>query len=164
MRNMRARIKVSRFQSIMPEVAEKLSEMTDSILVLGSQATPSLEAYYSAEIGKYSLHKLTARGKGNLAEVSVVDLREELKNGNKSIFSYKLQELITDRIEKQQQIMLFLNRRGYAGFVSCRECGTVMKCPHCDVSLKAHNNGKLVCHYCGHGSDTKTFVLSVIPI
>lgn len=131
------------------EVAEKLAEMTDSVLVLGS-ATPSLEAYYSAEIGRYSLHKLTARGKGNLAEVSIVDLREELKNGNKSIFSYKLQELIADRLEKRQQIMLFLNRRGYAGFVSCRECGTVMKCPHCDVSLKAHNNGRLVCHYCGH--------------
>lgn len=131
------------------EVAEKLSEMTNATLVLGS-ATPSLEAYYKAENGIYKLHKLTDRGKGNLANVSVVDLREELKNGNKSIFSVQLQELIADRLEKKQQIMLFINRRGYAGFVSCRECGTVMKCPHCDVSLKAHNNGKLVCHYCGH--------------
>lgn len=131
------------------EVAEKLSEMTDSVLVLGS-ATPSLEAYYYAQNGKYSLHKLVDREKGHLARVSVVDLREELKNGNKSIFSYKLQELIADRLEKRQQIMLFLNRRGYAGFVSCRECGIVMKCPHCDVSLKAHNNGRLVCHYCGY--------------
>jgi len=131
------------------EVAEHLCEMTNSTLVLGS-ATPSLDAYYMADKGEYKLHKLTTRGKGQIANVSVVDLREELKLGNKSIFSYKLQELIADRLEKKQQIMLFINRRGYAGFISCRECGTVMKCPHCDVSLKSHNNGKLMCHYCGY--------------
>lgn len=135
------------------EVAEKIAEMSNATLVLGS-ATPSLESYYRAENNKYQLHKLTARGKGNLADVSIVDLREELKNGNKSIFSIKLQELIADRLEKKQQIMLFLNRRGYAGFVSCRACGTVMKCPHCDVSLKAHNHGRLVCHYCGYEMPT----------
>lgn len=131
------------------EVAQKLAEMTNATLVLGS-ATPSLEAYYRTQTGEYKLHKLTRRGKGRLANVSVVDLREELKNGNKSIFSMELQEKISERLEKKQQTMLFINRRGYAGFVSCRECGVVMKCPHCDVSLKAHNNGKLICHYCGY--------------
>lgn len=131
------------------EVAEKLAEMTNATLVLGS-ATPSLEAYYRTRQGIYRLHRLTSRGKGKPADVSVVDLREELKNGNKSIFSIKLQEMIADRLAKKQQTMLFINRRGYAGFVSCRECGVVMKCPHCDVSLKAHNNGMLVCHYCGY--------------
>ncbi len=85
-----------------------------------------------------------------LPTVYTVDLREELRNGNRSIFSDKLRELITDRLEKKEQIMLFLNRRGVAGFVSCRSCGEVIKCPHCDVSLNLHNNGKLVCHYCGY--------------
>ena len=77
----------------------------------------------------------------------IVDLREELKQGNRSIFSRKLKELLEDRLEKKQQSMLFLNRRGFAGFVSCRACGHVMKYPHCDVSLSEHRNGKLVCHY-----------------
>ena len=86
----------------------------------------------------------------SLPEVYTVDMREELKHGNRSIISDKLKEMIEDRLEKRQQIMLFLNRRGYAGFVSCRECGYVVKCPHCDVALSAHKNGKLVCHYCGY--------------
>ena len=79
-----------------------------------------------------------------------MDLREELKNDNKSIFSVKLSELIKDRLQKKQQTMLFINRRGYAGFVSCRDCGEAIKCPHCDVTLKLHTNRYLVCHYCGH--------------
>jgi len=131
------------------EVAEHIAITTGSVLVLGS-ATPSLDSYYKAMNGEYSLHKLTGREKGNLADVHVVDLRDELHQGNKSIFSFKLQKLIAERLERKEQIMLFINRRGYAGFVSCRECGSVMKCPHCDVSLKAHNNGKLICHYCGY--------------
>lgn len=131
------------------EVAAKRASMTGAALVLGS-ATPSMEAYYNAQNGIYHLHKLTVREKGNLAKVSIVDLREELKKGNKSIFSEELKTLIKDRLEKKQQTMLFINRRGYAGFVSCRECGEAVKCPHCDVTLKAHNNGKLVCHYCGY--------------
>ena len=85
-----------------------------------------------------------------MPKVYSVDLRKELKQGNRSIFSRKLKELIEDRIRKKQQIMLFLNKRGYAGFISCRSCGYVMKCPHCDISLTAHNNGRLVCHYCGY--------------
>ena len=95
--------------------------------------------------------ELTRRAKGqNLASVYVVDMREELKKGNRSIISDSLKELMEDRLQKHQQIMLFLNRRGYAGFVSCRACGYVVKCPHCDVSLSAHRGGKLVCHYCGY--------------
>lgn len=131
------------------EVAQKTASDTGATVVLGS-ATPSLESYYRAQKGIYKLHKLNVREKGRLPEVSIVDLREELKNGNKSIFSDKLQKLIADRLEKKQQTILFINRRGYAGFVSCRDCGKAIKCPHCDVALKLHNNKKLVCHYCGH--------------
>ncbi len=132
------------------ETAEKLAEIKKASLVLGS-ATPSLEAYYRAKEGKYELFKLNRRlTGGTLAPVSIVDLREELRSGNRSIFSRRLQELMEDRIEKKEQIMLFLNRRGYAGFVSCRSCGLVMKCPHCDVSLSQHMGGRLVCHYCGY--------------
>lgn len=131
------------------EVAIKRAADTGATVVLGS-ATPSIESYYRAESGVYQLHELNAREKGELPEVSVVDLREELKNGNKSVLSKKLQQLIEDRLNKKQQIMLFINRRGYAGFVSCRDCGKAIKCPHCDVSLKLHNNKKLICHYCGY--------------
>ncbi|MFQ9515022.1 MAG: primosomal protein N' [Eubacterium sp.] len=131
------------------EVAQKRASDTGAAIVLGS-ATPSLESYYRAKKGIYTLHKLNVREKGNLPEVSIVDMREELKNENKSIFSMELQRLIGDRLEKRQQTMLFINRRGFAGFVSCRDCGKAIKCPHCDVALKLHNNKKLVCHYCGH--------------
>lgn len=131
------------------EVAQKRGVDTGAAIVLGS-ATPSLESYYQAKKGIYKFHKLTSREKGNLPTVSIVDLREELKNDNKSIFSVKLSELIKDRLQKKQQTMLFINRRGYAGFVSCRDCGEAIKCPHCDVTLKLHTNRKLVCHYCGH--------------
>lgn len=137
------------------EVAQKTAADTGATIVLGS-ATPSLESYYRAKKGIYKLHKLNIREKGRLPEVSIVDLREELQNGNKSIFSDKLQKLIADRLEKKQQTMLFINRRGYAGFVSCRDCGKAIKCPHCDVALKLHNNKKLVCHYCGHTENVPT--------
>lgn len=85
-----------------------------------------------------------------LPSVYTVDLREELKQGNRSIFSRKLHELLEERLERKEQSILFLNRRGYAGFISCRSCGHVMKCPHCDISLSEHMGGKLVCHYCGY--------------
>ena len=132
------------------EVAEKLCELTDSILVLGS-ATPSLESYYKAKNGEYKLYKLNDRLTGNtLPSVYVEDMRAELKEGNKSVFSRRLHNLIDDRLNKHEQIMLFLNRRGVSGFVSCRECGEVVKCPHCDVSLSYHRDGNLKCHYCGY--------------
>ncbi len=137
------------------EVAIKRVKDVGATLVLGS-ATPSVESYYRAKNGAYKLHVLNKREKGNLPEVHVVDLREELKNENKSIFSIELQNLIKDRLEKKQQTMLFINRRGYAGFVSCRDCGEAIKCPHCDVTLKLHRNRKLVCHYCGHTENMPT--------
>ncbi len=133
------------------EVARQLARMHDASVVLGS-ATPSIDSYYRALNGEYKLYELNNRaGKGRLPQVDIVDLREELVQGNRSIFSRRLQQLITDRLDRKEQIMLFINRRGYAGFVSCRACGEVMKCPHCDVSLSEHRNvGRLVCHYCGY--------------
>jgi len=132
------------------DVAIKRAELTNASVILGS-ATPSLESYYRAMSGEYTLFTLTKRAKeAILPKVWVVDLREELRKKNKSIFSEKLKELIADRLAKNEQVMLFLNRRGYAGFVSCRSCGHVMKCPHCDISLTTHNNRKIVCHYCGY--------------
>lgn len=132
------------------EVALERARLTNSSVLLGS-ATPSVESYQKALSGEYKLFTMDKRaGHARLPKVWIVDLREELKNKNKSIFSMKLKGLMEDRLQKKQQIMLFLNRRGYAGFVSCRSCGHVMKCPHCDVSLTSHNNGSLVCHYCGY--------------
>lgn len=135
------------------ETAEKIASMQDAFVVLGS-ATPSLESYYRAKKGSYRLYELTARqAGGELPTVHTVDLREELRAGNRSVFSRRLEGLIRDRLEKKEQSILFLNRRGYAGFVSCRSCGYVMKCPHCDVSLSEHKGGRLVCHYCGYGRE-----------
>lgn len=131
------------------ETAEELAALHGASVFLGS-ATPSLESFYRAKQGKYKLFTLNERLTGGvLPTVYVEDLRQELKNGNRSIFSKRLQSLLEDRLERGEQSMLFLNRRGYAGFVSCRMCGHVMKCPHCDVSLSEHRNGTLVCHYCG---------------
>lgn len=136
------------------ETAEEIASMEDALVVLGS-ATPSLEAYYRAKKGRYRLYELTRRqAGGELPEVYIVDLREELREGNRSMFSRKLRGLLEDRLRKREQSILFLNRRGYAGFISCRACGHVMKCPHCDVSLSEHKNGKLVCHYCGYEQPT----------
>ena len=119
-------------------------------VVLGS-ATPSLESYYRATTGQYHLFELKRRlTGGTLPQVEIADLREELRTGNRSIFSRRLQELMEDRLSKGEQAMLFINRRGLAGFVSCRSCGYVFKCPHCDVSLSEHRGGRLVCHYCGY--------------
>ena len=132
------------------ETAIHRARMEGARVLFGS-ATPSMEAYSRAVSGEYALIKLEARfGERPLPEVSIVDLREELKAGNRSVLSRTLKEGIEDRLKKGEQTMLFLNRRGYAGFVSCRSCGHVMKCPHCDVSLSEHNNGKLLCHYCGY--------------
>ena len=134
------------------ETAIELSKLVPggACVVLGS-ATPSLESYYRAQTGEYKLFELKRRlTGGTLPEVEVVDLREELRSGNRSIFSRSLQELMEDRLKKGEQAMLFINRRGLAGFISCRSCGHVFKCPHCDVSLSEHRGGRLVCHYCGY--------------
>lgn len=132
------------------ETAMKRAEIQNALVVLGS-ATPSMEAYYRALSGEYHLYQIKKRyAKSVLPHVDTVDMREELKKGNHSILSVLLKNKITERLEKKEQVLLFLNRRGYAGFVSCRSCGYVVKCPHCDISLASHNNGKLICHYCGY--------------
>ena len=134
------------------ETAIELSKLLPdgAAVVLGS-ATPSLESYYRAQIGEYHLFELNRRlTGGTLPEVEIADLREELRKGNRSIFSLRLQELMNDKLSRGEQAMLFINRRGLAGFVSCRSCGHVFKCPHCDVSLSEHRGGRLVCHYCGY--------------
>ena len=132
------------------ETALEVARLHGASVVLGS-ATPSMEAYYRSETGEYKLFVLRERlTGGQLPQVYIVDLRRELREGNRSIFSRKLQELMADRLSRGEQSILFLNRRGYAGFVSCRACGHVMKCPHCDVSLSEHKNGMLMCHYCGY--------------
>lgn len=132
------------------ETAIARAGMEGASVVLGS-ATPSMEAMYRARNGEYCLLELKTRSRQQeMARVYTVDLREEMKTGNRSILSRKLAAMIQDRLDRKEQSMLFLNRRGYAGFISCRECGHVIKCPHCDVSLSYHQGGRLVCHYCGH--------------
>ena len=132
------------------EVAIKRAQMNGACVVLGS-ATPSVDSYYNAQNGTYKLLEMKKRVSGKaLPECEVVDLRAELRGGNRSILSERLQELMEERLKNRQQIMLFLNRRGVSGFMSCRACGYVVKCPHCDVSLSQHNNGRMVCHYCGY--------------
>ena len=132
------------------EVAIQRAKMNQAFVVLGS-ATPSVDSYYQAMQGNYKLVELTERvGQKPLPVCEIVDLREELHAGNRSILSERLQELMEDRLQKGEQIMLFLNRRGVSGFLSCRDCGYVVKCPHCDVSLSQHAGGRMVCHYCGY--------------
>lgn len=135
------------------ETAIEIAKMYGAKVVLGS-ATPSLEAFYRAKSGEYHLFRLDNRaGNAQLPKVDVVDLREELHKGNRTVFSDRLRELIIDRLEKKEQIMLFLNRRGQKGIINCRDCGKVLKCPHCDVSLTQHNNSRLICHYCGYETE-----------
>ncbi len=133
------------------ETAWFRARQNQASLVLGS-ATPSVESYDKAVRGEYRLYTLTERAKQNsrLANVHIVDLREEMRAGNKSIFSGLLQEMMEDRLKKGQQIMLFMNRRGYSSFISCRSCGEAIKCPHCDVTLTLHQDGRMICHYCGY--------------
>ncbi len=134
------------------ETAVELSKLVPggASVVLGS-ATPSLESYYRAREGTYKLFELTERhAGGTLPNVEIADLKEELRSGNRSIFSRILQEKMQDALDNGHQAMLFINRRGLAGFISCRSCGYVFKCPHCDVSMSEHRGGLLVCHYCGY--------------
>lgn len=135
------------------EVAMQRGKMLSASVVAGS-ATPSLEAYYYCQTGKFKLFSLKERaGNASLPSVQIVDLREELKAKNYSVFSRVLQEKMEACFQKKEQVMLFINRRGYAGFVSCRQCGEAIRCESCSVSLKPHEyHGKvslLKCHYCG---------------
>lgn len=132
------------------EVATRLCYLHQATLVLGS-ATPSIGSYYYSQMDDYHLVELHKRaGSATPAKINVVDMRTELKAGNQSIFSRLLIQKIKDRFEKKEQSILFMNRRGYAGYLSCRECGYVIKCPHCDVSLTRHKYEGLKCHYCGY--------------
>ena len=132
------------------ETAEYIARQNNASIILGS-ATPSITSFYRAKKDQYGFFGLTKRfGESQLPTVHTVDLRRELKEGNRSMFSRLLYEKMGERLEKKEQIMLFLNRRGYAGFVTCRSCGYVAKCPHCDVSLTEHGRKRLVCHYCGY--------------
>lgn len=132
------------------ETAIARAGMAGASVVLGS-ATPSVDSYYKARKGEYVLLELEKRiDEKPLPACHMVDLREELRRGNRSILSETLQALMEQRLSDGQQVMLFLNRRGLAGVITCRSCGYVPKCPHCDVSLSQHNNGKAVCHYCGY--------------
>ena len=131
------------------EVAIRLGEMTGAAVFMGS-ATPSLEAAYKAEKQQYRKYVLSERiGDATLPQVEIVDMCDELKSGNMSIFSRSMQEKMQMTLAKGEQIMLFLNRRGVAGFVSCKACGHVLMCPHCEVSLSEHRH-KMICHYCGY--------------
>lgn len=132
------------------EVARKLSELTGALLVMGS-ATPDIDSYHRAVTGEFLLLQLKERTKGSrLPEVFVTDMRKELEDGNRSAFGSPLQQEIRENLEKGQQTMLFLNRRGYSTFVSCRKCGEALTCPSCNVSYTYHASDKaLVCHYCG---------------
>lgn len=132
------------------EVAIEYARMSDAIVVLGS-ATPSVDSYYKAKTGVYRLLELDTRVDDRpLPKCEIVDLRQELREGNRSILSTRLQELMEERLQNGQQTMLFLNRRGKSAFMSCRACGFVVKCPHCDVSLSEHSGRVMVCHYCGY--------------
>lgn len=135
------------------EVAIKRLQDKDNkgVLVLGS-ATPSIVSYSRAGEGIYKLIKLKERyNKVSLPHVETVDMRQELKDGNRTIISSRLYEAMKEQLEKGMQVMLMLNRRGYSTFVSCRECGYVARCPHCGLSLTYHRKKeKAVCHYCGY--------------
>ncbi|MCM3356982.1 primosomal protein N' [Psychrobacillus sp. MER TA 171] len=133
------------------DVAIWRSEYHKCPVILGS-ATPSLESYARASKGVYTLLTLTMRAKEQaLPTVNIVDMRAELKSGNRSMFSVPLADAIREKLEKKEQIVLFLNKRGFSSFVLCRDCGTVVECDQCDISLTYHREGeRLKCHYCGH--------------
>ncbi|ADG82647.1 primosomal protein N' [Thermincola potens] len=143
------------------EVAIYRSRMAGCPVILGS-ATPSVESYYLAREGKYKLKTMPNRiGNRPMPEVHIVDLRREMEQGNRSIFSSRLQEEIAAVLQKKEQIILFLNRRGYSTFVVCRDCGFVVKCRYCNISLTYHAHGeKMICHYCGY----KAKVPQVCPV
>lgn len=131
------------------EVAEYIAKLKGCKVILGS-ATPTIESYYRAISGEMKLVELNHRVDNKpMPEMMLVDMREELRSGNKSLFSRRLYASMKEKLEKGEQIILFLNRRGFSTFVSCRSCGYVFHCEDCDISMTYHKNGFLVCHYCG---------------
>ena len=133
------------------DVIRKRGELSSCPVLFGS-ATPSVQLFSEVEKGAlpcFCVHNRAVEG-STLPKMQVVDMRKELEEGNRSIFSRVLEGKIQERLDKGEQVMLFMNRRGYAPFVSCRKCGEALRCPHCDVSLNLHKNGILQCHYCGY--------------
>lgn len=133
------------------EIARWRAEYNQALLLLGS-ATPSLESYFEAVNNRYNLLELKERySGGSLPTVEIVDLRAELAAGNRSMFSRTLETALTECLARGEQAILFLNRRGYSTFVSCRSCGYIVKCPHCDITLTYHRTTDVLrCHYCGY--------------
>jgi primosomal protein N' (replication factor Y) len=134
--------------------ALKLAELSGATVILGS-ATPDVESYYRAQKGDYRLLELAERvtpyDGSALPQVEVVDMREELKSGNQSLFSLSLFKAIGQALANKEQVILFLNRRGAASFIQCRSCGFVMRCRRCDVPLSYHlTEDRLVCHQCNY--------------
>lgn len=131
-------------------VAEYRAKANDGLLILGS-ATPDMETYLKATNGEYGLVTLPERiSKHKLPEMEIVDMTQEFRQGNRSLFSLALQEALKDTVSKGEQAMLFLNRRGFASFIRCKECGYIAKCEDCDISLTYHKeDNELKCHYCG---------------
>jgi primosomal protein N' (replication factor Y) (superfamily II helicase) len=131
------------------DVAIERAKNYNCPVVLGS-ATPSLESFARAQKGVYQLLNLPSRmNQQSLPAVEIIDMREELREGNRSMFSRKLFEMLKSRMERKEQTVLFLNKRGHSSFVMCRDCGYVMNCPHCDISLTYHRvNEQMKCHYC----------------
>ena len=142
------------------EIAKKIAKEEKIPLVLGS-ATPDINTYYKAKKNEITLLKLTKRANDSkLPKVKVIDLKQELANGNRTMLSQELYSLIDENIKNKHQTILFLNRRGYSTFIMCRDCGYVVKCPNCDISLTYHRyQNKLKCHYCGHEEN----VIKVCP-
>lgn len=131
------------------QVAQKLSELTGALVVMGS-ATPSVETFYFAGEGEFELITLTHRVNNRFPDIYIADMRQELAMGNKSIFSGALREAIASNVADGNQTILFMNRRGHSTFVSCRGCGYVMECDNCSVNYTYHMyNDTLLCHYCG---------------
>lgn len=131
-------------------VAEYRAAISGAVLVLGS-ATPDMESYLKATEGKYQLITLSERiSKYSLPEMEIVDMVQEFRSGNRSLFSVALKDAIAETLSRGEQVMLFLNRRGFASFIRCQECGYVAKCEDCDISLTYHKeDNELKCHYCG---------------
>lgn len=139
------------------EVALFRAKQYNATVVMAS-ATPSIESNYKAKIGEYGLIKMEHRyNRNQMPEISVVDMRNELSNGNKSMFSQQLYSEIAENIDRGEQTILFLNRRGFSTFVSCRSCGYVAECPNCNISLTYHKyEDSLKCHYCGYTAPNYT--------
>ncbi len=142
------------------DLAKYIAKQNNCPLVLGS-ATPDLETYYESENSKIKRYNLLYRAnKSAMPDVEVIDLRTELASGNRSMISYRLNELMNQNLKNKKQTILFLNRRGYSTFVMCRDCGYVAKCKNCNISLTYHKfENKLRCHYCGYEQN----VLKICP-